>query len=373
VTLQASAQIGKSVLGVAFALASAVLAPGVTMIVHPTIEGAQRWSHQKLKTMMRSISSVSAAFPLRTRDAADAVLFKERVDGMSSLLISGANSAPSLSLVTANYLLEDDLSKWEAKNVAGDPEAQADSRARAVASAKIFKTSTPLTVGACRISRSYDLGSRETGHVPCPHCDHPHELQWQNFHCEDPERPFFVCPRCGGVIEEKHRRQMLDGFQWVADNPAAARSHRSFRIWSAYSVLQSWSQIAGEWARSQGDPAAEQVFTTDVLGLAYQPKGDARPATELAARASQSHYARGTVPQDALVLCLGVDCQLDRVEWQLIGFGEHYKKFVVDIGTIGKHISEPDCQRNLDLLLQRTWTSFCGRSLEISMAAIDAG
>jgi phage terminase large subunit GpA-like protein len=69
---------------------------------------------------------------------------------------------------------------------------------------------------------------------------------------------------------------------------------------------------------------------------------------------------------------LGVDCQLDRVEWQIVGFGREYRRYVVDYGTIGKHIAEPDCQRNLDLLLARKWTNFCGCEMAITLAAIDA-
>jgi phage terminase large subunit GpA-like protein len=72
-------------------------------------------------------------------------------------------------------------------------------------------------------------------------------------------------------------------------------------------------------------------------------------------------------------MTLGIDVQLDRCEWQLLGHGEHYQRFVVDVGVIGKHISEPDAHRNLDLLLQRRWRNFRGRELAISMTAIDAG
>jgi phage terminase large subunit GpA-like protein len=370
--LQASAQIGKTILGNIFALGSVVMGRGTTMIVHPGLEGAARWSRMKLTPMMRSIASVALLFPQRPRDAADAILYKERVDGLGSLLISGANSAASLSQVTAPFVLEDDLSKFEA-NSGGDPEAQADSRARAHEFGKIFKMSTPLTLPDCRITRDFMAGSQERPHVPCPHCQHMHVLEWANFHFEQPDSPFFNCPACGSVIEEKHRSAMLAGFQWVASNPGAARTHRSFWLWSAYSVLQSWPRIAAEFSRAQGDSGAEQTFWTDTLGLAYQPKGDARPPHELAARASRSHYGRGEVPEGALILTCGVDVQLDRVEWQVIGHGEGFRKFVIDVGVIGKHISEPDCQRNLDLLLQRRWTNCRGRPLEISMTAIDAG
>ena len=372
VTLMASAQIGKTILGGIFSLGSVVMGRGTSMIVHPSIENAARWSRMKLTPMMRVIPAVNALFPQRPRDAADAILYKERSDGLGSLLISGANSAASLSQVTAPFVLEDDLAKWE-HNAAGDPEAQADSRARAHSGAKIFKISTPLTLPNCKITRNFEAGSQEMPHVPCVHCGRMHVLLWENFHFEQPDSPYFNCPSCGGVLDERHRQAMLDGFQWVAQNPAAARTHRSFWLWSAYSVLQTWALIAGEWARAQGDGAAEQVFHTDVLGRPYQPKGEARPPHELAARAARSHYARGEVPEGALILTLGIDCQLDRVEWQLIGHGEHYRKYVIDIGTIGKHISEPDCQRNIDLLLQRRWTNFRGREIGISLAAIDAG
>jgi phage terminase large subunit GpA-like protein len=372
ITLCASAQIGKTILGNVFALGSVVMGRGTVLIVHPGLEGASRWSKMKLSPMMRSTPAVSALFPQRPRDAADSVLYKARMDGFGDLLISGANSAASLSQVTAPYVLEDDLSKWT-ENEAGDAELQADSRARAHSYAKIFKISTPLTLPNCKITRNFEAGSREMPYISCVHCGHMHVLEWANFHPEQAENPFFVCPACGGVLEQRHRQAMLNSFEWRAENPAAARTHRSFWLWSAYSVLQDWSLIVAEWNRAQGDGAAEQVFSTDVLGKAFMPKGDGRPPTELAARAERSHYARGEVPEGGLILTLAVDCQLDRIEWQLVGHGEGYRRFVIDIGTIDRHISEPGCQRDLDLLMRRRWTNFRGRPLEVSMCAIDAG
>ena len=69
---------------------------------------------------------------------------------------------------------------------------------------------------------------------------------------------------------------------------------------------------------------------------------------------------------------LGIDCQSDRIEWALLGLGRESRRYIVDYGTIGKHISEPDCQRNLDILLAKSWKNSFGREMKITLAAIDA-
>ena len=74
--------------------------------------------------------------------------------------------------------------------------------------------------------------------------------------------------------------------------------------------------------------------------LAYEPKGEARPPHELAARASHSHYSRGEVPQGAL----DPDARDRRVSLiaangRSSAMASTIDKFVIDVGTIGKHIS----------------------------------
>jgi phage terminase large subunit GpA-like protein len=131
VTLVSSAQIGKTTIGNIFTLGSLTMGRGTVMYCHPTDDNARRWSRMKLSPMMRATPIVAEQFPQRARDGADNVLFKDRKDGLARLLITGANSPASLSQVTAEFLVEDDLSKFE-PNSAGDPETQADSRTRAI-------------------------------------------------------------------------------------------------------------------------------------------------------------------------------------------------------------------------------------------------
>lgn len=374
VTLKCSAQIGKTVMGNIFLGGSMDMDPCDFLFVHPTEENARRWSKLKLRPMLRGTASLDHLFPERSRDGADSVFMKEHRDGLGSILISGANSPASLSQVTMQRQVQDDLAKWE-MNAAGDPELQADSRSGSVEFAKILKLGTPLVMPGCRITKSYDAGSQEQPFVPCPHCGHMQVLEWENMLAglepENPEGAHFTCIDCGAQIDEHHRPQMLAGLEWRALNAKAARFHRSFYIWGAYSPLKSWARIALEWLKARGDSAGEQVFLNDTAGKAYETRGEAPAWEKLRDRAAGAPYARGIIPTGGLVLALGIDCQADRVEWQLVAFGKEFRRWVVDYGIIPGHITDQICRDRLDALLSQTWQNQAGRRVGIDRAAID--
>lgn len=376
VSLMKSAQIGGTVVANIFTAGSLVMVRGNFLYVHPTEENARRWSKMKLAPMMRSTTALNRLFAQKSRDGADSVLYKERVDGEGALQISGANSAASLSQVTMPRQVQDDLAKWE-MNAAGNPESQADSRSRAIEFAKIFKVSTPLVLPGCRITTNFEAGSQEHPYVPCPHCGHMQVLEWENMLAHlQPDRPeaaHFVCTdaECGGVIEEFHRPQMLLGLEWRAHNPAAKREHRSFWLWSAYSYLQSFERIAREWLKAKGDPSAEQTFLNDTAGRPYKAQGEAPPWEALRDRAAVAHYPRGTVPPGGLMLTMGLDCQDDYVEWQVVAWGRNGFRAVVDTNIVRGHISTAAARAVLDKLVEASWVNSVGRPIPLELSAID--
>jgi phage terminase large subunit GpA-like protein len=376
VTVVGSAQIGKTVVGNVFACASLDMDPCDVLVTHPTHDNAVRWSKTKLGPFIAATPTLRRVFVQRSRDALDSLLYKERKDGRGAILISGANSPSSLSQISMRRQVQDDLSKWET-NVAGDPEVQADSRSRGFEFAKILKLSTPLVMPGCRITKSFEAGSQEYPYVPCPHCGHMQVLEWENMLAatdeKSPETAHFTCNQCNEKIEQHHRAEILRSLEWRPHNERARREHRSFYIWSAYTCLQSWERIYREWLRARGDTDSEKTFLNDTCGKAFRAASEAPPWEGLRDRAQGSHYPICTVPGGALLLFAGIDCQIDRVECQVVGFGREFRRYVIDYRILPGHITEERCQELLDAFLAQKYKTETGGEMGLSLTAIDGG
>lgn len=371
VSLLKSAQIGGTILAQAFMLGTSLQDPGFFLYVHPTESNASRWAKTKLRPMITKMPAALSAFSYgRNEGTWDYI---ERRDMRGGIQVSGASSSASLSMISMKRQVQDDLAKWENDPVAGDPEVLANSRSQAFEEAKIFKNSTPLVWPGCRITRNYRAGSQEKFNVPCPECGHFHPLEWENFVVdrENPAKSHFVCPDCGGVIEQRHRREMVRLGKWVAERPERKGSHRSFYVWSAYAPLMAWQRIAEEWIRSEGDPDSEKTFYNDVIGIAYEVQGEAPPFDELKKRADETGHRRGIIPWGFPLLTLGIDVQGDRLEWHLQAFGPDLRKATVEYGTIDGFIGDDEARVRLDDLLKSTWPNAAGNKIAVDMAAID--
>lgn len=373
VVLRKSAQLGGTVLAQIFVGGSLDMDPGPFLYVFPSDGNAKKWSRTKWRPMIRATPGLARIVsPVSSKEGGSSTLYQERKDGRGYLQLAGANSEASLSMVSMPRQVQDDLAKWEA-NSAGDPETQADSRSKAFEWGKIFKISTPLVADNCRITRAFKAGTQEHFHVPCPQCGFEHPLEWQNFRVdeEDPAGSHFVCPDCGGVIEDRHRPAMLAGGRWVAHAPGARQV--SFHLWAAYSLLTSLSRLAQEWLDAKGDPAREQVFFNDTLGLAYEVPGESPPWERLRDRAEEAAAPLGVVPRGLPYLVVSMDCQDDRVEWQAVAFGRDLRRAVVDRGVVEGHVAEQETWVELDRLIARTWPSAAGGRRAVDLAGIDAG
>lgn len=374
VVLCKSAQLGGTVVAQIFVAASLALDPCDLLYYHPTEPAAEVWSKTKWKRMARRVDALRKVMSFEgSRDAISSTLYQERFDGRGSLSIAGANSPIATSGRSARKQVQDDLSKWEV-NPEGDPETQADGRSSAFRNRKIFKIGTPTRWPGCRTTRAYRASTQGYFEVPCPHCDHFQELIWENLAASiDPENPaaaHFTCVACGAAIEHGDKIAMVARMRYAERNPGAWR--RGFFVWTAYSRLKSWADIARAWLDAKGDAAKEQAFFNDWLGRAYEIAGESPPWEELRDRANASPYRYGFIPVGGLLLVAGCDVQGDRVEVHVKAFGENLRRWTVEYLVISGHISTEETRAALDNILRRTWPDEFGNKRTIDMLAIDA-
>lgn len=382
VVLRGSAQIGKTVIAEIFLGGTEDLDPGPFLYVHPTEPNATRWVRTKWWAMVRNTPALRRIFNYKASGAdGTSVMLQERKDGAGTLIVSGANSASSLSMISASRQVQDDLSKWSTLKDEGDPEGLADDRSKAFAWGKIFKVSTPHLKQDCRITRALDRGTQEYWHVPCPHCGHMQPLEWDDFRVRieaDPADTFFVCadPECGCVIEESHRADIVARGKWVAHNPNPEPDRVSFHLWAAYAGLESWDSIARNWLAARGDPDAEQRIVNTTGGEPYELPGEAPPWEELKKRADGTDAApgrdRGTVPLGALLTTLTLDCQDTYLDGLVCGWGRDLTRYVVERVRVEGHISEPETRAALNKLVEKAWPTAAGTRRAVDIVGIDA-
>lgn len=381
VALAKAAQLGGTILAMIAVGAVSDLDPMPILYTHPTEPNARRWMRLKFRPFIKASPRLRTVLATeKTKDASGTGLYVERKDGRATIQLAGAASASSMSEISVRFQVQDDLSKWEA-NAAGDPEGQADSRSKAYEWAKIFKISTPLVEDNCRITKALRRGTYYEWAAPCPHCGHRQVLTWENMKASiedkdaDLDNPFFTCPACEGRIFEHHRDRMnrearaFPDKGWVARNPAA--KWISFHLPGWISPLVRWAEVAQAWINAKGDPAAEQAFMNDQVGLAYARAGEAPPAEKLQERADKEGLKRGLIPSGHPLLVLAFDCQGDRVEGQLVAFGPNRRRAVVDYIVVSGHITETETRAHLSELVKTKWQNVAGNRISPDIVAID--
>ena len=395
VTMRGSAQIGKTVSLIQPCLGAWHAHSALdSLVVHPTQTAAKEWVMNKWLPMRRSTPALREIFGEGRGENVDAMFNMETVDRNGSIKVASAGSPADLTGTSRRLVIGDDISKWEMSDK-GDPEALMVSRAEAFEDAKIFRVSTPLIKGTCRISRAFDRSDQRFYHVPCPHCGHFAPLTWENFRANiDPERlhaAHFTCDACGCVIGHGDKEKMVRAGRWVPANPRG--DHPGFHLWRAYTPQRDWASIAVSYAQVMGwntlsltgdtvealkkqvEAETEQVFWNDVLGLPYEQASKGPDWEALRDRAEKAPEAetlpQGILPATGFILTAGADCQADRIEVQIVAFTRNLQRRVIAYVTIPYYIGDKEGREALDALLKQTWRTERGLRLPLDMLAID--
>ncbi|MFH1493755.1 MAG: phage terminase large subunit family protein [Pseudomonadota bacterium] len=379
VVAMVASQLFKTQVGLNWIGASIHQSPGNMLALLPTSSLAKRVSSRIEKTIQEVPELRARVAPPRSRDSRNTVDTKEFEGG--TLYITTAGSAANLSEVPARRVYGDEVDRWEISvGGEGSPIELAETRASTFGrNAKFYYTSSPTEEGASAIADLFQQSDQRHYYVPCPHCGEHHILEMENMRWEeDFSSAWMCCPKCGCVIEESSKTEMLDAAQWIAHAKGDGETV-GFTLSSLYASIglgPSWASLARQYVRAKaaqerGDTEPMQVYYNTRLAKTWDNVSERIKSDHVKALAEP--YKLGTVPLGALILTAAVDTQNNRLECKIIGWGQGLERWIVNYHVIHGSPADVSTWDELDAILKTPIQHAGGMPLTIRAVGIDTG
>lgn len=347
--------------------------PSPILYVMPTLDDMKEFSKTRIATMIRDVPALRGKVAeSRARDSGNTVLNKTFPGGYISMV--GSNSPSSLSSKPIRILLADEIDRFDdSAGTEGDPLKLAEKRTTTFYNRKKVFASTPGLKGASRIDFAFREGTQEEWQVPCPSCGHYQTYSWDRV-SEDANG--MACEECGEVIGEfewKRQQQNMLG-KWVAMAPDNLRLNksRSFHLNELASPWVRWEEIMHNYrsAKALGEEGLK-VWVNTSLGEPFESQGDTADESRLYAR--RTDYG-ADLPDEVLLLTAGVDVQDNRLECEVVGWGEGHRSWGIQYFIIFGDPGQTAVWDQLDdILIEKRWQYADGSSIGVTTACIDSG
>jgi len=290
--------------------------------------------------------------------------------------MTGANAPASLASRPIRVVLCDEVDRYpHSAGSEGDPVSLASKRATTFWNRKIVLTSTPTIKGVSRIEYEYEQSDKRRYHVPCHECGQAQTLNWSNVQWDKdeagnhlPDTARYVCDHCGVLWEEKHRLAATRKGEWIADNPGGNRA--GFHLSELYSPWSALSDMVRGFIDASGNTEQLKTWVNTTLGESWEDRGDQVDQNSLYAR--REDY-EADVPGDALIITAGIDVQRDRIEVEVVAWGEGEESWNVDYRVIPGDTARDEVWQDLENALSADYQHATGTALHITAAVIDSG
>lgn len=374
-------QIGGTQLGVNWMGFVIDRAPGAMLVFEPTKDLAKKLSEEKVEPMLELTDCLRGKVKdVRSRDSGNNIFRKKFLGGFINFI--GCNSAVGMRSTSARYVMIDEVDGCPLDvNGEGHPVDLAEKRTATFSRRKIFELSTPLEADTSRIEPDYEAGSRGRFHVPCPFCGHLQHLQWGQLvytfeEGPEPDRAAYRCAGCSALIPEHAKTHMLEQGIWIHEDPDnPVRSFHINALYQPYGWQLSWPELVRQWLTANekakaGDLRQLKTFVQTILAETWEEKGEQIEDHALYQRREEYDAA---CPAGVLVLTAAVDVQDNRLEAEVVGWGDGEESWSIEYRVFPGSPAHPTVWKDLTDWLQRKWLHACGISLRVECVVVDTG
>lgn len=371
ISIQKSARIGYSTLLSSLFAWHMTQRPRATLVVLP-VEADARNAVVGLEELFDASPDLRGrlANPSLGRSDRNTILFRRGTEG-ASLRLCGANAPRNLRAVSASLIAIDEADALQ--DTEGDVVELAAARSLSFKDRRIIIGGTPLLSSTSRVARSFAESDQRIYECRCPSCRGYAELRWPQFTWSpgEPESVRWRCPLCQTLHSEAAKPKMVREGRWRALAPEV-KGHRGYRLSSLITPLPhaTWVKLVAAFEAAQGADERMKAFSNILLGEAWNEEATEVDEAALSSRAEA--FSLDEVPAAVLALTMGVDCQDDRLECVIVGWGRDGTCFVMAHEVIHGSIEDELLWRQLDELLRLRWVHPHGGRLKIDACCVDA-
>jgi len=378
-------QIGGTEVGNNFLMAYMDLYPSPMLLMLPTEALLKKHRQMKLIPSIRAVKRLAKKIkPGKTKNDLGDNSMMEFPGG--SLVYAYSNSTANFRSLSCRVVCLDDVDGFpEDVNDEGSPISLAKNRADSFPNRKIYINSTPTIKGASNIEKEYEDSDQREYFMPCPYCGEYIKFETENFVYEWDEEKYeltsdvkYACPKCGSLIDEFYKNEMLKKGKWIPQNPG--HPYKGYRLPSFYSPLGflSWEKIFREYLKAK---RALEKDRNDKLMKTWVNTREAFPYeeifesvdVEIGKLLERKEEYPAEVPGEVRVLTAGIDTQDDRFEVEVVGWGDGMESWSIDYAIINGDPKLPETRKALDLYLQKVFEHESGNKMKIYAAALDTG
>lgn len=353
----------------------------------PTEKIADEWSKHRLSPMLRDTPRLRGKVKdPRSRDSGNTTLSKKFPGGRLAIL--GSNAPGNLASRPIRIAICDETDRYPlSSGEEGDPMGLLSKRLETFWNRKMLKGSSPTVKGQSVIERDYNRSDKRKFYVPCPHCGAEQVLRWSQVRWDKekgsdgknvhkPETALYQCEDCGTLWTDAERWQAVSKGYWKATAPFTGIA--GFHLSQLYSSWVKLSKMVTEFLAANGklpgtfkDPEKIKVFVNTVLAETWDEEGETVDAAAIDKRGEL--YGPADMPDGAVFATAGVDVQGDRLEVQVVAWGQGEEAWASYYGILSGDPAQRRVWDDLDEVLRTPLSTAEGRLIRIKAACIDTG
>lgn len=344
--------------------------PGPGLLVYPNDTLAKSIVVNRIRPMLEASEELARRYRVDSSN-----VLELQFDQMY-LALCGANSPGDVASRPIRYLFQDETDKFPmATKKEADPVRLAEERVKTYANHFVFLTSTP-TVRENHIWREMERADAIKHYlVPCPHCGEYIELDFDHLNfpsgeegrsaVDRAELAVYICQKCGAIITDRHKPEMLRGGRWEIVKQNTARvSTVAFHLNTLYSPFVRFGAVVKEFLLSKDDPGALQNFRNSWLALPWEDLDTHTDAEMVLAR--QTDVPAGIVPAWAKALTAGIDVQKNSAYYTIRAWGPYLTSQNI---LHGQALTLEDAGQIVDGVFPRE----DGMEMQVALCGIDSG